>query len=256
MNIFKFRKKSVLSEPDRIFQTQTFIWLLNNFDKQEFYKNTRLVLPNKQFFPDESSGSDELVALTFRKVKEYAGMPDWPCELIKFDEDIKPYISESLILENTPKNPHGSILINGRDGATIKYNPALINNPTKLVATFAHELSHYLTCNCKEDPPGGWENWEFVTDVTAVFLGFGIFMANAHFEFVQDLTGWRHESSGYLSAAEYSFALATFCGLKKIDMKYVFPYLNKNIKTLYRRSVHEVSELNVVEEIQKATTDI
>ncbi|MDX6851136.1 hypothetical protein SCD92_17290, partial [Gilvimarinus sp. SDUM040013] len=56
-------------------------------------------------------------------------------------------------------------------------------SPTQLVATFAHELSHYLTCTANEPPPGGWDNWEFATDIAATFLGFGVFMANSSFNF-------------------------------------------------------------------------
>ncbi|MDH4318404.1 MAG: hypothetical protein OEV64_08445 [Desulfobulbaceae bacterium] len=44
-----------------------------------------------------------------------------------------------------------------------------------MIATFAHELSHYLIATAPEPPPGGWESWKFATDIGATFLGFGIF---------------------------------------------------------------------------------
>ena len=73
-----------------------------------------------------------------------------------------------------------------------------------MVATFAHELSHYLTATAPEPPPGGWDNWEFATDICASFLGFGIFVANSAFSFNQytevDSQGWQSSRGGYLTA--------------------------------------------------------
>ena len=59
--------------------------------------------------------------------------------------------------------------------------------------------------------------FEPATDVTACFLGFGLFGANSAFEFEQftdfDSQGWRSSSLGYLSQREWLLNLAIFVAL-------------------------------------------
>jgi hypothetical protein len=54
-----------------------------------------------------------------------------------------------------------------------------------------------------------------VTDLAAVFFGFGIFLANSSFRFSQwrthEFQGWKAERQGYLSEQALSLALALFC---------------------------------------------
>ncbi|REL29586.1 hypothetical protein [Thalassotalea euphylliae] len=112
----------------------------------------------------------------------------------------------------------------------------------QLVATLAHELAHYLTATAKDEPPGGWENWEFATDIAATFMGFGIFMANSAFNFSQyadaDSQGWKSGRSGYLSENEHIYALAIFLLLKDLSIneasRYLKPHLGKQLKKVMK----------------------
>ena len=81
-----------------------------------------------------------------------------------------------------------------------------MTDPLALVATFAHELAHYRTARFAEPPPGGWEVWEIATDLAAVYLGFGVFLANTRFQFGHfsdgHISGWRWRQQGYVSEPE------------------------------------------------------
>jgi hypothetical protein len=135
----------------------------------------------------------------------------------------------------------------------ITYNPSSVSNPTQLVATFAHELSHYLTGTANEPPPGGWENWEFATDIAATYLGFGVFMANSAFSFSQytstDSQGWEYSNSGYLSESEHVYALAIFLLLKEIPLSEATASLKPNLSKLLRKAVKEISATNIIQEL-------
>lgn len=184
--MFNFLKsKPILSEQDVGFQVETYKWLLKYFGGKDFYEEAKLILPTSQYFPSKVEGPEEAAIETFEAVKKYAGMEEWTCKLVAQEADIDPVVGETLVVQNTPSSALGTFEYKSEGEVIITYNPALLSNPTQLVATFAHELSHYLTGTATEPPPGGWDNWEFATDIAATFLGFGVFMANSTFNFSQ-----------------------------------------------------------------------
>ncbi len=158
-------------------------------------------------------------------------------------------------VENIEPNPAGTFEIHDDNDIVITYNPKLLNHPTQLVSTFAHELSHYLTTNCPEAPPGGWDNWEFATDITATFLGFGIFMANSAFNFYQlstlETQGWETSRHSYLSEEEHTFALAIFLQLKNLPIEAALPYLKPHLKKVLKKSAKQIVETTIVEDLLK-----
>ena len=50
--------------------------------------------------------------------------------------------------------------------------------PESLISTFAHEFAHYLIHSVDAPTPGGEELEEHATDLVAVFMGFGVFLAS------------------------------------------------------------------------------
>ena len=159
----------------------------------------------------------------------------------------------TLTIRNAPNNPHGTFEVKENNEIVITYNPELVGNPVQLVATYAHELSHYLTGSGPEEPPGGWDNWEFATDIAATFLGFGVFMANSAFNFQQftevDSQGWQYNRSGYLSESEHIFALAIFLGLQGISLESALPHLKPNLKKLLKKAAKQVSASGLINEL-------
>ncbi len=182
-------------------------------------------------------------------------MSEWPCTLKIQEEDPNLVVAPTVVLQNIEHNPLGTFSANENNEVTITYNPKIASNPTQMVATFAHELSHYLTGSAPEPPPGGWENWEFATDIGAAFLGFGVFVANAAFNFQQytnvDSQGWQTSGGGYLSEAEYSYALAIFMNLKNIPYDEAEKYCDTNIKSYLKHAFIELEECSFIEELRK-----
>jgi hypothetical protein len=147
-----------------------------------------------------------------------------------------------------------------RNGAVITYDPGTVDKPAVLVATLAHELSHYLLHSVPDLPPGGELMHEFATDLTTVYLGFGLFGANQAFNFSQHRDvysqGWQTSAQGYLDERNWAFALAIFCALRKEDVFTLKPwlkpylykdtqsaarYLTKNPRTLAKIAEHRVA---------------
>lgn len=250
-----FKSKPLLKEEDELFQVETYRWLLTHFGGKYFYNDTQLILPTEEFFPTKVNSPDQAAQETFEQVKKYAGLENWPCILKKQEEDPNIIIGETLIVQQAENNPHGTFSVNDKNEATITYNPRLATNPTQMVATFAHELAHYLTSTAAEPPPGGWDNWEFATDITASFLGFGIFQANSVFNFRQFSSagtyGWQTTGGGYLSESEHAFALGMFLMLKEIQPSIAYQYCDGNIKSFLKKAMVEIGDKQYIKELLK-----
>lgn len=249
-----FKTKPLLSDQDREFQIATFKWLLKYFGGQDF-ADSKLILPIREHFPQQLDNNEDAAEKTFEQVKAHAGLQEWPCKLVMQDEDIDPVVAPTLAVTGAPSSPMGTFGLEENNEIVITYNPAIVGQPVQLIATFAHELAHYLTGSSREEPPGGWENWEFATDISATFLGFGVFMANSASNFQQftnvDSQGWKHSRSGYLSETEHIYALALFMGLRSISLDTVLPHLKSGLRKLLKKAVKEIIKSGVINELNE-----
>jgi hypothetical protein len=82
---------------------------------------------------------------------------------------------------------------------------------------------------------------EFLTDFAAVYLGFGVFLANARFEFeaISDgpMQGWRWQNSGYLPEADLIYALALFLRAKQLNEAPACGALKPHLAKLLKRAM-------------------
>ena len=250
MNIFNlFKPKPILSKNALDFEIASFRWLLKHFNLLEFYNVNRLILPNEKFFPINMGDSDEVAKETFEYVKNYAGMSKWSCVLEEQEADIDPFVSNNVMVKNLDNNPLGTFVQDHNYQAIITYNPSIVDKPMNLIATFAHELSHYRIRDTGATPPGGWENEEQLTDITATFLGFGIFMANSTFNTSTNADWWQANYSGYLSETEHIYALGIFMELKKIPFKEASESLKSHLRKLLKKVIKEIRRDKILERI-------
>jgi Tfp pilus assembly protein PilF len=225
-------------------QFECFAWLLRHNGGFAQFRDTRLIQPTNHFFPQQDLEGHELAKAIFEQVKEYAGMGEWPCRLKAQSEDAKTILAPLLFIADY-QSPHGTYRYEPKKGAIITYNPADLHQPMQMIATMAHELGHYLTAYFPEEPPTGWDNWEPATDITGVFLGFGIFIANTRFSFTRftdfDSHGWSIHSSGYLPEIEILYAQAIFSNLLGIPHRDILPHLKSSLRGEYKKAYREVA---------------
>lgn len=229
-----FRSKPLLDENSVAWLFEAFAWALRNTDRDIFFRHTGLVTPSNEHFPDRIEEPAQLPRVLFERVRGYAHMAQWDCELVMQEPDPELQVARTLIIQNAEHPPAGTFSYSGETRqARISYNPRLLRQPERFIATMAHELAHYLGAGIAEPPPGGEEYHEHATDVLAVYLGFGLFQLNSTFSFRQytdtatGTQGWSTQRLGYLSPAESAFALAIFCSLKGIAPKQARRYLSQ-----------------------------
>ena len=251
-----FKPRPIISPEDMHWQHETYKWLAQNFPKHIDADYIPLVTPSRECFPDVGNTMEERVSQLFLNVRRLAGMEAWPCVLEAQQEDPNIHIAPTLLIKNAPQGPSGTFRIDEQNRVIISFNVKLIDDAWAMVATFAHELAHYLTCTAKEPPPGGWENWEFATDLAAVYLGFGLFLANTSFSFQQfvdyqsNTQGWRTKNQGYLSENELLHALAIFILLHNEDEHKPLKYLKDSLKGRYKKVLKYIKSENIVSELQ------
>ena len=241
-----FRSKPLLDEDSTEWLFNAYTWALWNLGGGAFHENLILVTPTDRHFPEQSlNTAEERVAAAFVRVRAYAGMQDWPCELTALACDMNP-VPPLVISSATPKDPPGAVSIKEvRPSIPIAFDPGMIRKPHVLIAAFAQQLGYHLGRAIEEDSPGGEELRGPASDLLAVFMGFGLFMANSA------LTVSRGGCSGcstsvqklgYLTEGEFVYALAIFCVLKNIQNSEVEPHLKNTLRPFFQKAVQEIKK--------------
>lgn len=249
--VFGRVSRSALPEPEEVdWLLSVYDWLLE-FAGREHFADRSLVLPTPQFFPVERRLQGHALAQElFDTTRRHAGMEDWPCRLVPHDD--QPRARDMLgAIPHDLQSSHGAagtFYLRGRGAsatATITYSPRGLSDPTAFIATMAHELGHYLLSALPGEPPGGPDALEPATDVTAVFLGFGVFLATSAFTFRQFEdglnTGWETSRLGYLDERTLTYALALFCALRGIDAGQARAHLKGNPRAFLKHAARHLT---------------
>ena len=238
-----FGPKLPIDRDELDWQFATFKWLIEEFGEAE--SESPLVLPTPDFFPVSEKTGEERVKELFDQVRLHAGLDFLECDLRPGERSRPTQAGNAHLLRHEgPGPPAGTFQVTGGEESrvVITYNPDLEQNLPALVATFAHELAHYLMFTAGTAPPGGWELHELHTDLCAVYLGFGIFLANSARSFSQFQSagemGWSSSAQGYLSEGSLVTGTAIAERIAGRDPLQAAPflkdYLQKDLKNATR----------------------
>ena len=221
-----------------------FAWALENFDADYFHQHTVLVEPSNKFFPGRVDSQQGMAELIFDRVKAYAGVSHWPTRV----QD-----ASSCVIESTPTiEITGNMReVDGKEDPNlpaeqrllIPYNPQQISNPEGMIASFAHTLAHYLGQTARTPPPGGEEYWPHVTELLAIYLGFGLMFANSAYTFRGGCGSCYNANANrdaYLTEQQSVYSLAIFAVLKGLPDKSVTSHLKGHLRSFYKKAVREI----------------
>src|SRR4051812_43129478 len=211
----KFQPKNFLDESRRKWQFATYAWLLRHTGGHAKFADTDLVLPTEKFFPDRGLKGRAGVATLFRRVRDQAGMADWPC---------------TVEVEGGERRTDGELSL--PDGLrVITYRRGEFDSGA-LVAHFGRELARYLLTTVQEPPPGGEPRQEAAVELAAGFLGFGLFMVNAAAQ----------HAIFRLSEGELAHALALFCLLRRLSPDCADEHLNPHLRKYVRLAALDLAQ--------------
>lgn len=180
-------------------------WLCDEFTDHAF-SGRPIVIPVPESFPPGCDGSMRAVRRLVNRICEHMDVvPD----LIK----IKLFESPDLILVNEQGQGlpgAAGTFEEGERKFVIRLARSQLHEPIDLIGTIAHELAHVRLLGENRISVDAYDN-ELVTDLTVVFFGLGIFLANSPRAWMSGFTKWPGtdlKKPEYMTAAMYAYALA------------------------------------------------
>jgi len=260
VNMFNlFSNKPLLNEGTTQWLFEAYAWALSNFGYDFFYEDTILVTPTKTHFPSLVNSRQSMANSIFEQMIHYAGMQNWPLELIELTADYEPVQPSNIIFNGIPRGPATTISL---EGATqtfhIIYTADLTRDPSALTTVIARQLASHLVGVSNASTPGGDELHDHLVDLLAIFMGFGLFLTNNAIMIQRGCSGCGKsvQATGFLSEDQMTYTLAIFCCLKKIPNKVVLPHLKKALHPLFKKAMKEINGNNKTERLTQITHPI
>ncbi len=230
-------------------------WLRDEFDDHAF-NGRRVVLPTSEFFPDPYDKSKDsvrklldrvcgymdvdpdLIALKFQSVAGKVwlvndagqGIPDaagtYQDSNSQFDEDG----------EFIPIRPRR---YGAPDPKLITLDTSGLDNQMGLVGTMAHELAHVRLMGEGRLTGDEYDN-ELLTDLTVVFFGMGIFLANLPRNWDSQYTKWPGTSLNkpeYMTPPMFGYALAHLAWFQGQESPPWAKHLHVNARAEFKQAV-------------------
>ncbi|MEZ6141442.1 MAG: hypothetical protein R3B84_12795 [Zavarzinella sp.] len=181
-------------------------WLWGEFD-DNIFNGRKLILPTKEFFPVPIEKTKRGAEKLFLQVCGYMDVQPELIELDFFDTTNHVY----LVNDSGDYLPAmvGSYS-EGDDQFQIRLDVQQLENPMVMVGTIAHELAHVRLLGEGRYDGDAYDN-ELLTDLTVVFLGLGIFLANVPRSVESIATYWPDTNAKkpeYMTESMYGYALA------------------------------------------------
>lgn len=216
----------------------SFVRLAALLGVQRLFEAT-VVLPTLDHFPDPYDRSEAALGRIFLRIA--AAMQVNPNDVVVTIFGLEHDVTREILpfFSGSNSGAGGFYHHDPTLRSHISVNEAELKDPMALVAVLAHELGHILLLR-----PGlvnrNEPDMEPLNDLLTVFLGFGVFTANAAFRFEQytdnQSQGWSARRLGYLSEEVLGYALARFAFERRETKPKWASFLTTNVASYMKRS--------------------
>lgn len=181
-----FRPQPPLDAAAKDWVERRLAWLGEQFGTDVFTRRA-LILPNEDFFPDRYDASDDAAHALFERICGYMDVDPAKVDL-RISQDQKQL---GLVNErgHAVSTAFGGLYDESGYRTTIYIAEPELHEPIGLVGTMAHELSHLKLLGEERIDPSIFDN-ELLTDLTALFFGFGIFKSNSTRDWQSSYSHW------------------------------------------------------------------
>ncbi|WP_433219804.1 hypothetical protein ACQP00_16235 [Dactylosporangium sp. CS-047395] len=224
-------------EEERAWIEHSLGWLSAQFGRTTLFGP--VLTPSDADFPGVWTGStDEIEALVARLCAHVGA--DRSGIALEFEHaGAEPGLAGHIPLNTVGTGAAGHY--HERDGCpVVTIREDLVERPTALVATLAHELGHVRLLGERRAEPDA-ADCEPLTDLATVFFGLGLFAANAALDYARltrgDYAYSRTSRLGYLTEPMYGYALARYAWLRGEPSPEWARFLDTNPRTYLRQGL-------------------
>ncbi len=238
---WKRKAKCPVTEEDKVWVEEKLDWFQTNFiDVCEQPTFT----PTKKYFPYDFRGTEEDAEFILDILGDYFQLNTRRIYLDFYDQSHTD-LGMGMSTQRESKGAVGLYLQDGEENS-ILIEVGQLKDTTSLIATIAHELSHYLIMEEKGYYFEETEN-EFLTDMAVIAYGFGIFLGNSKFKFKQWSSGdgwggWSASAQGYLPQQIIAYTMAEI-QRRKNDLEPEWTtHMERNLKSYFNKSIRYIQE--------------
>ncbi len=234
-----FTVESPIAAGERTWIDEHMDWFRGQFGDGSLHRS--VVLPTDEFFPGEYSGTTAQVLAVVRRICRYMDIDPDSVDVAFFSEDLPPDAPGGITGETGHSAAGEYVRQDGR--ATIRLDRSVATQPMAQIATIAHELAHHRLLGEDRIAPDREDN-EPLTDLLTVFLGLGIFTANAALEFStrEPDAAWAARRLGYLTEPMYGYALARFARMRGENRPDWAPYVDANPRSYLKKALRYLAK--------------
>jgi hypothetical protein len=222
-------------------------WFIEQFGRDAVMRE--VALPTPELIPTPYTGTVEQVATLLCLAASAMGVQAFELDLEFFGRGGRAAVRYS----DTSRAVGHYRVRDGRPVITLDADE--ISDPEILTAVIAHELGHVRLLG-EGRITHARKDHERLTDLVTVFLGFGVFTANAAFNYAKAARGWTVQPRGdlderrlnaarddgftrlgYLTEAEFGYALACYAWLRHEDDPVWATHLDPGPRTHLRQGL-------------------
>ncbi len=239
-----FSPKRSVDEETKQWLEECFQWLIKEFG-EEVIRETLVVLPTEEFFPDKFSADERDIRVLFNTVCEYMETDSRKFRLYFYENEVEKLRLKLPFYEGSNKSAAGFYSESG-NRYVIGLQIGNHINPDNLIATMAHEIAHGRLLG-ERRISGEDENHEYLADLLTVIFGMGIFNANSAFNFDSSMHGWKASTEGYLTEEMFGYALAMFAYVRNETSPDWSKFLKTNVRHYFVNSLKYLLKTNDTE---------
>jgi hypothetical protein len=244
-----FNPRCPVEERERAWIEDSIEWLRDELGVAPL--NVPVILPTSEYFPPPFSGSDGDVCAVVRSVARYMGVQ---ADVdVHFSADLDQAENFTRLFTGETETSRSSAAVAGAASAYTTaetYGPRVVmidrsnvSEPARLLAVIAHELAHVRLFGERRISADRHDH-EPLTDLATIYLGMGIFTANAAFNFgrisgyaIEPVGGWQSRRLGYMTQQMFGYALARYAVYRgELDPPWA-KYLDTNPRVYMKRGI-------------------
>ncbi|MFK7740724.1 MAG: hypothetical protein AB8H80_10405 [Planctomycetota bacterium] len=215
-------------------------WLVETFGLEAGLQS--VLRPTEEDFPERFDGERDSLWPALERIAARLGVPIDAIDLNVYDkEDSHGDLMRASGLDGRWSSTGAAgFYFEGSRHYSINVERSVAKHPTSAVATLAHELCHALLLGGRH-LKGDEEDGEPLTDLAAVFFGYGIFTANSLIResswHSAARSGWSVGRQGYLTFPIVGYALALHASLRAESRPRWGRYLRADARAPFRQGM-------------------